>query len=175
MSVATSKSVIPGVPAVAFRHELPPLVVGAFDLGGVLYHAKYLELLELAREAFLVSRGCSYGWLMDSGCHVVVVDADQHFHASVRYGQRMAIGMWASEIRRSTFVLEYEMRAWPVQKYSQSPVGDTAADDPGQRVHTASTRLACVKPVGPGGTDFRPVRLPQPLREALTGVLDDRH
>ncbi len=160
----------------AFRYKVAPLVVGAFDLGGVLYHAKYLELLELAREAFLVAHGCSYRVMMDLGYHIVIVEAHQSFHASLRYGQLATIDTWASEIRRSTFVLQYEMHVWRDEPASEAsghtpdPSGASAPAPACQRIHHAMTRLACVQATGADAPAYRPARIPQPLTCALEKI-----
>ena len=166
-----------------FRHVIPPLVVGAFDLGGVLYHAKYLELLEMVREAFLTARGVSYRAMMDSGYHMVIVEAQQKFVSPIRYGQRIWVDMWASEMRRSTFVFDYKMYTQELPTTPTTPENDhnpSQKNDSAQLAHIASTKLACVKmstttssntAPGGGGYEFRPARIPSFLVTEVSALL----
>ena len=182
MGLVESATRVHNVSQPVFRHVIPPLVVGAFDLGGVLYHAKYLELLEMAREAFLTARGVSYRAMMDSGYHMVIVEAQQRFVSPIRYGQRIWVDMWASEMRRSTFVFDYKMYTQEMSATSTTPENDhnPSQHDSAQLVHVASTKLACVKmstttssnkgPSG-GGYEFRPARIPPFLVAEVSALL----
>ena len=112
-------------PPHAFRHDLSLSIVGAFDLGGVLYHARYLELLEETRAAFLETHLCSYRSLMDAGYHIVVTQTAQRFLAPIQYGQPVAVLMWCTDLRHGMFVLDYSIHTWPT---STRPIHGSAIE-----------------------------------------------
>lgn len=147
------------------------MTVGAFDLGGVLYHAKYLELLEQTREAFLTLEGLPYRTLMDDGYHIVVAETAQRFLAPIRYGERIVVEMWTQEVLRSTFTLVYDVFTWPAPVGPERELATELDEHPRKtRVHTATTRLACVRCNDPRNQIYSAARIPQPLQAALARV-----
>lgn len=176
-------------PSYAFRHDLSLQIVGAFDLGGVLYHARYLELLEETRAAFFQAHHCSYRSLMDAGYHVVVTQTAQRFLAPIYYGQPVAIQMWCTDLRHGMFVLDYSVHTWPAPKSSDRRDMNGSSSDPrteedhpltltietSRRVHTATTWLAFVKRQSDNPDDPRYTlsRIPEPVAAALRTLVDN--
>ena len=161
-----------------FRHEVAPLTVGAFDLGGVLYHAKYLELLEMARAKLLIERGYPYGRLMQEGYHIVITETAQRFLAPIRYEQTILVDLWVTELKKSSFAMDYHVWTLP----PEVPPETTSENDsrptmstpiPGATLtHTATTKLACVKLRDPASLTYGPARIPGLLESILKDLLN---
>ncbi len=135
-------------PECAHLVEIGQLRLGKFDLGGVLYHANYFHVYETAREAFLKSIGIPYQSVMDREMHLPLVETHQSYIRPIRYTDELAVALWISELKQSSFKFNYEISV------SGNP-------DP---VHRAWTRVSAVKE---SDDSFRPVRLPEDMRQAL--------
>ena len=138
-----------------FRYRCSPIRLGEFDLGGVLYHARYFHLFEDAREGFLRSHDLPYSYFIEQGQHLAIVEAHQSFDAPVRYGDEVEIDLWFSELRRSSLKVCYSLF---IPARSESPI------------HHAWTRHALVQN-GPEG--FRPAKIGNPLDELVRRYLID--
>ena len=138
-----------------FRHRCSPIRLGEFDLGGVLYHARYFHLLEDAREAFLRAHDLPYSYFIEHGQHLAIVEAHQSFDAPIRYGDEIEIDLWFSELRRSSLKVCYSLFI-PAR-------GESA-------IHNAWTRHALVQ-LGPDG--FRPAKIGEPLDALVRRYLID--
>lgn len=95
-------------PLSAFSWVEDKLQLVDFDLGGVLYHAHYFRLYERVRERFLEHAGCPYPSLVEQHSHLAVTESHQRFLAPVRYGDVIQIKLWATELKRVSFVFHYE-------------------------------------------------------------------
>jgi acyl-CoA thioester hydrolase len=75
------------------------------DQMGVVYHARYLVWLDVARTEFLRTTGMSYRELEELGLRLVVSEATLRFRRSARYDDPIRVRTWVREraSRRVTF------------------------------------------------------------------------
>ncbi len=138
-------------PANCYRFLVPEIRLGEFDLGGVLYHAHYFHLYELAREAFLRDQGLPYTGFVEQEQHLAIVESHQLFKAPVRYGDRLELHLWVSDLGRSSFTFHYSI----------VPLKD---GDKRSELHSAWTRHVFVAKLD---SDFKAIRLPETLLKAI--------
>ena len=141
-----------------FSFDLPPIQLAHFDLGGVLYHANYLLLLEQTREAFLRTVGMPYPQFTAEGAHLAIAEARQKFIKPVRYGDVVIAEMWSEEVRGASVLLAYSLQ-------SVSPAGVQSI------VMVAETKLVHV---APHNGRLKPVPIPAELTEAFTGIIQSK-
>lgn len=132
-----------------FRCDIPRLQLGLFDIGGVLYHARYFTILETMREEFLSQRAMPYAELVAAHSHLAIAESHQSFLKPVRYGDEVRGELTASQLQRASVRLNYEL----------------FRDD--QLIHQAWTRLVHISVENNG---FRPSPLPPLLRSAFEGI-----
>ena len=96
-------------PAGSYCCHIPHIRLGEFDMGGVLYHAHYFHLYEIARESFLKDNGLSYPQIVARERHLPLVESHQQFFAPIFYGQEIDVHLWIREIRRSSFTVVYRL------------------------------------------------------------------
>ncbi len=130
-----------------YTHSIPDLRLGEFDIGGVLYHAHYYHLYEMAREALLRDHGIPYSDFVAHGEHLAIVEANQEFRRPVRYGQKLKVSLSFTGIRRSVFDCHYEI--------STPGLG---------LLHVGRTRHVFVRSAG---GNFKPGPLPENLLKVL--------
>jgi YbgC/YbaW family acyl-CoA thioester hydrolase len=151
-------------PECAFSVNLPPLRLGLFDLGGVLHHGNYLNLLEAARESYLESKGISYPKLASENKHLAVVDAQQFFLRPIRYGQRLEVRIWIKEISRVSVNVIHE-----ILNPNDSPQVNALGDENRPIIlHRSQVRLVFV--MDNDGV-LKTSRLPDELKAAFTETL----
>lgn len=85
--------------------------LGEFDLGGVLYHARYFHILEDAREALLRKIDLPYEGFVAQGQHLAVVESHQEFRKPIRYGEPIFVSIWVAERSRVGLKFQYEIRS----------------------------------------------------------------
>ena len=129
-----------------FKLAVLDLRLGEFDLGGVLYHAHYYHLYEMAREACLREHGVPYSDLVAEQMHLAIVEASQKFRAPIRYGDPLDVELSFDEIGRANVRALYRITV----RGTDSPI----------EVHEGWTRLACI--VNADGR-FKPSRFPEKL------------
>ncbi len=110
-----------------FIYPINNIPLGKFDLGGVLYHANYFYLYELAREAFLKHLGHPYTELVKQGFHLAVVESHQQFNKAIFYGDLVEIQLSLSELSKAKICFNYEILSSNV------------------KIHTAFTKHAFIK------------------------------
>lgn len=88
---------------------MPNLRLGEFDLGGVLYHANYFHLYEMAREEFLRHSGTPYAELVKNGQHLAVVESQQKFLKPIFYGMPLQIELTACSVKRASISFQYRI------------------------------------------------------------------
>ena len=120
------------------------------DQMGVVYHARYLVWLDVARTEHLRLSGTSYRDLESQGLRLVVSDVAVRYRQPARFDEVLRIRCWVREVatRRVTF------------GYAVENAGD------GRLLATASTGLVSL------GADMRPTTLPDRVRAALRAVPD---
>jgi acyl-CoA thioester hydrolase len=75
------------------------------DQMGIVYHARYLVWLDVARTEFLRQSGVSYRDLEEQGYRLVVSEANLKYRRSARYDDPVRIRTWVRDraSRRITF------------------------------------------------------------------------
>ena len=136
-------------PENSFFYSLPPIRLGEFDMGGVLYHANYFHLYEQVREEFLRAGGHPYSEYVGQSCHLTVTESHQHFLSPVFYNVDIDVYLWLTELKRASVVVNYE-----IYRRDVSPEAGL--------LHRAWTRHAFVKDTGAG---FEVERIPDELME----------
>jgi acyl-CoA thioester hydrolase len=120
------------------------------DQMGVVYHARYLVWLDVARTELLRMTGISYRELEQSGLFLVVAEVAMRYRQPARYDDPIRVRTWIREraSRRITFGYAVEHT------------------ETGSLLATASTSLMVLD------HDFAFARLPQALAERLVPVPD---
>jgi acyl-CoA thioester hydrolase len=120
------------------------------DQMGVVYHARYLVWLDVARTEHLRLSGTSYRDLESQGLRLVVSDVSVRYRQPARFDDVLRVRCWVREVatRRVTF------------GYAVEHAGD------GRLLATASTGLVSL------GADMRLTSLPDRVRAALRVVPD---
>lgn len=75
------------------------------DQQGVVYHARYLVWLDVARTEHLRLTGLSYREMEEAGYQLMVSDLSIRYRRSARYDDRVRVRTWirSSDSRRVTF------------------------------------------------------------------------
>lgn len=75
------------------------------DQMGVVYHARYLVWLDVARTEHLRGTGLSYRELEEMGVRMMVSEATIRYRRAARYDDRVVVRCWVREMasRRVTF------------------------------------------------------------------------
>ena len=120
------------------------------DQMGVVYHARYLVWLDVARTEHLRLSGTSYRDLESQGLRLAVSDVSVRYRQPARFDDVIRVRCWVREVatRRVTF------------GYAVEHAGD------GRLLATASTALVSL------GADMRLTALPERVRAALRVVPD---
>ncbi len=133
-----------------FSSKINPVRLGEFDMGGVLYHARYFHIYEELREVFLKHLGFPYPELVEGGNHLVIQESSQTFHKPIKYGQELFAELKVVDLRKSHFSFEYK-----IFSNSESEVV----------VNRASTKHAFVKLNN--NFEFKISKIPSDLYECL--------
>ncbi len=120
------------------------------DQMGVVYHARYLVWLDVARTEYLRQGGLSYRELEERGFRMVVGEVTLRYLRPARYDDEIRVRCWVREVasRRVTFGYAVE-RA-----------------DSGELLVTGSTAMFVLD------ERMRPARLPDGVRSLLVPVAD---
>jgi acyl-CoA thioester hydrolase len=123
------------------------VIYGDTDQMGMVYYGNYLRYFEIARNEFLRGAGAEYrAFEAAHGLRLPVVEATVNYRKPARYDDELALHAAVPEMRKASARFVYAIRR----------VTDGALIATGHTVH------ACVSESG------RVVRLPGPLRDALT-------
>jgi acyl-CoA thioester hydrolase len=120
------------------------------DLMGVVYHARYIVWLDMARTEHLRLAGTSYREVEESGYRLAVGELSVRFRRPARYDDLVRVRCWVREVasRRVTFGYAIE---------------DSAS---GALLATATTAMLVLD------TGMAPTRLPERIRDMLAPVAD---
>lgn len=120
------------------------------DQMGVVYHARYLVWLDVARTEYLRQRGMSYRELEARGFRMVVGEVTLRYLRPAHYDDEIRVRCWVREVasRRVTF-------AYVVERA-----------DGGEILVTGSTAMFVLD------ARMRPARLPDDVRSLLVPVAD---
>jgi acyl-CoA thioester hydrolase len=117
---------------------------------GVVYHARYIVWLDMARTEHLRLAGTSYREVEESGYRLAVGELSVRFRRPARYDDLVRVRCWVREVasRRVTFGYAIE---------------DSAS---GALLATATTAMMVLD------TGMAPTRLPERIRDMLAPVAD---
>ena len=120
------------------------------DQMGVVYHARYLVWLDIARTEHLRQCGMSYRELEAEGLRLAVAEAALRYRQSARFDDQLRIRCWVRDLASRRVEFGY--------------VVEHAED--GRLLVTASTGLLALD------TTMRPTRLPEGVRQVLRPIPD---
>jgi acyl-CoA thioester hydrolase len=120
------------------------------DQMGVVYHARYLVWLDIARTEHLRLAGMTYRELEDAGLRLVVSEVSLRFRQPARYDDPIRIRCWVRELASRKIDFGYAVEH---------------ADD-GRLLATAFTSLLALD------RDMNLTRLPQAVRRAMRSIPD---
>jgi len=120
------------------------------DQMGVVYHARYLVWLDVARAEHLRRCGMSYRELEASGLRLAVSEVAVRYRQPARYDDPIRIRCWVREVASRRVDFGYAVEH---------------AED-GRLLATASTKLLALD------SSMALTRLPEPVRQALLPVPD---
>lgn len=117
---------------------------------GVVYHARYIVWLDMARTEHLRRAGTTYREMEVAGYRLVVADLQMRYRQPARYDDLVRIRCWVRELasRRVTFGYAIELA------------------DGGRLLATGSTAMMVLD------TAMAPARLPDDIRSVLMEVPD---
>ena len=113
-------------------------------MGNHVYHSRFLDILERARNEFFRSLNCPFLQLQAEEVIFPVTHCEMTFRAMARYDDMLTVELWVAELGRARFSCVSRIRG-------QS----------GAILHEAVIRFACTNLEG------RPRRLPIQVAEAL--------
>ena len=115
------------------------------DAGGVVYYANYLKFMERARSEWLRALGFEQDVLRDeSGVVFVVRRVEIDYLSPARFNEQLEVSVKLHEMGRASLSVRQELMRGP------------------DRLAQAVVTLACVDAVR-----FKPVKIPEPLLQAL--------
>lgn len=120
------------------------------DQMGVVYHARYLVWLDVARTEHLRTTGISYRELETLGLRLMVSEVTMRYRRAARYDDPIRVRTWVREIASRKIVFGYAV------EHDQSD----------ELLATASTELLVLN------HDFGFARLPRDVAAALTPIPD---
>lgn len=104
---------------------------GDTDAAGVVYYARYLEIMERARWAWLEAHGLAMAELHRAGHWFVVAEAHLRYRRPAPLGARLTVGVTVERVGRASLT-----------------VGQPVRGDDGTGFVEATIRLGCVEPTG---------------------------
>lgn len=120
------------------------------DQMGVVYHARYVVWLDIARTEHLRQAGMTYRELEERGLRLAVSDLAMRFRQPARYDDVVRIRCWVREVASRQVTFGYALEE------AQT----------GRLLVTARTAMICL------GADFSLARLPDDVRQLLRPVPD---
>ena len=115
------------------------------DAGGVVYYANYLKFMERARSEWLRAFGFEQDVLRDeAGIVFVVRRVEIDYLSPARFNEQLEVSVQLHEMGRASLSVRQELMRGP------------------DRLAQAVVTLACVDAVR-----FKPVKIPEPLLQAL--------
>jgi acyl-CoA thioester hydrolase len=120
------------------------------DQMGVVYHARYLVWLDIARTEHLRLSGMSYRELEEAGLRLAVSEVSLRYRQPARYDDRVRVRCWVRELASRRIVFGYAVEH---------------ADD-GRLLATAFTALLALD------RDMSLARFPEAVRRAMRPVPD---
>ncbi len=131
-----------------FIYDVKHIHFGEFDLGGVLYHARYFHLYETARELLLKDGGVPYTELLKNDTHLLLSESHQNFISPIFYGKEYRLYLWVTDLKKASFTMNYN-------------IIDT---ETGKTVNKAWTKHAFIVK---NGDSFKILSLPENIKKIL--------
>jgi len=121
------------------------------DAGGVVYYANYLKFAERARTELLRATGLDHtGMAKEFGVQIVVRNCNVEYIAPARLDDVLEVRSRITNMGGASFSIRQEVHR------------PMSGDKGGVLLARADIRLACID------GEFRPARLPEPLKRALS-------
>lgn len=120
------------------------------DQMGVVYHARYLVWLDIARTEHLRLAGMSYRELEEAGLRLAVSEVSVRYRRPARYDDRVRIRCWVRALASRRIDFGYALEH----------------ADEGRLLATAFTSLMALD------RELKPARLPDAVRQAMRPVPD---
>lgn len=121
------------------------------DAGGVVFHARYLHFAERARTELLRSLGYENQRLNDEiGLIFVVRNLDIHYQATSKLDDLLTVETTIPEIKNSSFIMHQKIHC------------------NGKSVINMNIVLVCV-----ATSDFKPIRMPEKIKDAFLTYTED--
>jgi acyl-CoA thioester hydrolase len=76
---------------------------------GIVHHASYIVYFEEGRSNYARQRGSDYASFERSGYFLTIVEVSARYVKPTRYGQRLTIRCWITELKSRTVSFEYEI------------------------------------------------------------------
>jgi acyl-CoA thioester hydrolase len=111
------------------------------DLGGGMYHGRYLDYLDRARQSILNEHGLSFGALLKSGIALVVVDASLKYLRPVFFEDQIHI--YSRIVDRTSKSLTVE-QITTKQAVGQDVLKDAPLSELPERINAATIKIVCV-------------------------------
>jgi len=86
------------------------VIYGDTDCGGVVYHANYLRMFEIARTEYIREKGLPYSEVEEKyGVLLPVVETFIRFKAPAKYDDFLTIQTWLSEVKPYKLRFDYKV------------------------------------------------------------------
>jgi acyl-CoA thioester hydrolase len=79
------------------------------DAMGIVHHASYIVYFEEGRSNYARQRGNDYASFERNGYFLTIVEISARYVKPVRYGQRLTVRCWITELKSRTVSFEYEI------------------------------------------------------------------
>lgn len=126
-----------------FRHRVPFYQTDAM---GIVHHANYVHLLELARIRFLDEHDIPYREYVTKDLHYAVTRVDVRYRRGARFDEEVDVVVWVEWVRGASLGIGYELRV------------------DAEVIATAQTEHAMVDATG------RPTRIPRERRANMAAL-----
>jgi acyl-CoA thioester hydrolase len=79
------------------------------DQQGIVYHARYLEYLDVAMTEYFRHLGWSYPQLVAEGCDPSIVRTALNFKRPASFEDEIVIALWPVRVGSSSFTLQFDI------------------------------------------------------------------
>ena len=93
----------------AFEHRLR-VRYHETDQQGIVYHARYLEYLDVAMTEYLRHIGWDYQRLLAEGCDPSLIRTTLNFLRPASFEDEILVALWPLQVGNSSFTLCFEIR-----------------------------------------------------------------
>lgn len=79
------------------------------DAMGIVHHSSYIIYFEEGRSNYARQRGSDYASFERSGYYLTIVEVNARYLKPARYGQRLTVRCWITELKSRTVSFAYEI------------------------------------------------------------------